>query len=57
MTELAQPLETANATIERERLRRLLALATFIIFFQGYMVARSFLYFQQYCTLPTKPPD
>ena len=39
MTELVQPLPTTNATLERERLLRLLALATFIIFFQGYMVA------------------
>jgi predicted MFS family arabinose efflux permease len=39
MTELAQPLPTTNATLERERLLRLLALTTFIIFFQGYMVA------------------
>jgi predicted MFS family arabinose efflux permease len=39
MTELSQPLLAANATAGRERLLRLLALATFVIFFQGYMVA------------------
>jgi hypothetical protein len=39
MTEHAQPLPTTSATLERERLLRLLALPTFIIFFQGYMVA------------------
>jgi predicted MFS family arabinose efflux permease len=39
MTEIARPLPTTDATFERERLLRLLALTTFIIFFQGYMVA------------------
>jgi predicted MFS family arabinose efflux permease len=39
MTELAQPVPAYDATRERERLLRLLALTTFIIFFQGYMVA------------------
>jgi hypothetical protein len=35
MTELAQPLPTTSATLERERLLSLLALTTFIIVFQG----------------------
>jgi hypothetical protein len=39
MTELARALPNTDATLERERLLRLLALTAFIIFFQGYMVA------------------
>jgi hypothetical protein len=39
MTELAQPLPTTSATLARKRLLRLLALTTFIIVFQGAMVA------------------
>jgi predicted MFS family arabinose efflux permease len=39
MTELAQPAPRSVAVLQRERLLRLLALMTFIIFFQGYMVA------------------
>jgi hypothetical protein len=57
MTELAQPLPTTSATLERERLLRLLALTTFIIVFQGYMVARLFLCFRRCCRRPRKPPD
>ena len=57
MTEHAQPLPTTSATLERERLLRLLALPTFIIFFQGYMVAPLFFFFRRCCRRPRKPPD
>jgi hypothetical protein len=57
MTEIAQPLPTTNATLERERLLRLLALTAFIIFFQATWPPRSFRCFQRYCRRLSKLPD
>src|SRR6201981_906662 len=39
MTGMIQSTPDANVVRQRERLLRVLALTTFIIFFQGYMVA------------------
>ncbi|SEF10527.1 hypothetical protein SAMN05444161_8436 [Rhizobiales bacterium GAS191] len=57
MTQLTQAAPDSEAIIQRERLLRLPALMTFIIFFQAYWSRQSFPCYRKRCKRPSRPPE